>query len=464
MTISCYRKLFQGAEITHGGIFMTFSHPKQSRIDRQHKLVHLMLGVILSSAGLLQMLSGAYPAMASNQEDPIAGRLGDTRNGFESRWDLSSQRGDEEIQPVFVQYDLDGYDWVGVGYYNNTVISVQVTAESEATNWNTEAAEAIARLFLPSDIEVDSNSRETASGTLITFCHSASLEAVITDEIVSLFSLRNPGDCQFSLDLSENGGVSGVRVDLGSEPKGEILDPTSAVPSDAAGVCYAVDEYSLDGLTELTSDTPYIHVELWTTKSPKLGSQEYEIVLKSADAFGGSFYLTDEAIALDLKGRVWNVAGCDDAGAIKDTNDHIERRLADGASNAGWLDIEEARVLFVIDESTRKESDEPGASATSVFEAPQTVEEAANLLGANSNDLKPLNPDEAPITAWVLSGNAESIPAGVCVDWPSDGSSSLSGEVEWTEPQGGGRTRTLLAGIGAFHGPRATLYWSTCFR
>ena len=423
-----------------------------------------MLGAILSLVGLLQMLSGTYPASASNQEDPIAGRLGDTREGFESQWNLSSQQGDEEVQPVFVQYDMDGYDWVGVGYYNDTVISIQVTAESEAANWNMEAAEAIAHLFLPSDAEVDSGSRETASGPLITFCHSASLEAVITDEIVSLLSLRSPGDCQFSLDLSEGEEVSGVRVDLGSEPKGEILDPTSTAPSDAAGVCYAVDEYSLDGLTELTSDTPYIHVELWTTKSPELGNQEYEVVLKTGDAFGGSFYLTDEAIALDLKGRVWNIAGCDDAGAIKDTNGHIERRLADGASNAGWLAIEEAELLFETDGSTRKESDEPGSTEIPIFEAPQTVEAAADLLGANSNDLKPLNPDEDPITAWVLSGNAETIPAGVCVDWPSDGSSSLSGEVEWTEPQGGGRTRTLLAGIGAFHGPRATLYWSPCFR
>lgn len=135
----------------------------------------------------------------------------------------------------------------------------------------------------------------------------------------------------------------GRKLTLAADTASYVLDPKANYPVEG-GACSAINDYPLGGLTELSSSASHIHMEFW---SPSDYPSELEAVLKTANIPGGRFVFTQKALDAGLQGHVWEMGpSCSDSQAKSNTDGQIARRLAGGANNAGWADVNEVASLF----------------------------------------------------------------------------------------------------------------------
>lgn len=130
-----------------------------------------------------------------------------------------------------------------------------------------------------------------------------------------------------------------------------VLNQEAGTPDDAAGndgtgtydgdsyFCTGVNDYPLQLLDEVATNADFIQVEYWWSHNGD--EPEREVLLDADTVPGGRFLLNRE-----LKGHVWELAGCTSDEAISDVNDHIDRRCDGDANNDGWGSEEQVADLF----------------------------------------------------------------------------------------------------------------------
>lgn len=110
--------------------------------------------------------------------------------------------------------------------------------------------------------------------------------------------------------------------------------PAPAQPPTGGGVattgCTVINDYGLDLKPELATSGSFVHVEFYSRD----GEPERETILPSKEVPGGRFIVT-----MPLKGHVWEYsAGCTFGQTRAQVDAHINRRLAGGANNAGYVE------------------------------------------------------------------------------------------------------------------------------
>lgn len=92
--------------------------------------------------------------------------------------------------------------------------------------------------------------------------------------------------------------------------------------------CSMINDYDLlEFMDHLSTSGSQIHVEYWWEGEP-----ERETFLPTVEVKGGRYNLTR-----GLKGHIWEYANCTNQEVLDQIMAHINRRLAGGANNAGYV-------------------------------------------------------------------------------------------------------------------------------
>jgi hypothetical protein len=112
-----------------------------------------------------------------------------------------------------------------------------------------------------------------------------------------------------------------------SQPTAVPVQPTQAA-NPPTPMCKVIHDYPLKYLTEVsTSKDGFLHVEFWVGGD----APEYETILP-----GGRYLLRTKFAG----GHVWEYSGCSFHQVKTQVDDHINRRLAQGAYNGGYVEWE----------------------------------------------------------------------------------------------------------------------------
>lgn len=129
-----------------------------------------------------------------------------------------------------------------------------------------------------------------------------------------------------------------------------VVDPTTPASTDN-GVCAGINDYPLlmpPDVSELATSGKFIHVQFWDkdNSTTDLGNAEWECVLDASAVPGGRFIFTETALDMDLHGHVWELDGCDNAGAIADMEASIQRRIDGNVNTKGKASKDWCEKLF----------------------------------------------------------------------------------------------------------------------
>ena len=159
-------------------------------------------------------------AAGDGAADPLAARLGGTRAGFEAVYSEPRRAAD-----AAVRYAVRGYGRVAVTYAGERVVAVALFSdrprgaprdEPAAADWSVAKAEALARRFLPADVELGDPRRR--GDRLVARCTSAALAAAAGD-----------AGCRVVLRLSGEDRVWAIRLAVAEPRAASDATPTAEV-------------------------------------------------------------------------------------------------------------------------------------------------------------------------------------------------------------------------------------------
>jgi len=123
--------------------------------------------------------------------------------------------------------------------------------------------------------------------------------------------------------------------------------------------------------------------------------------------------------------------------------------------------------------TTQGDQGQSGTQPSLGGQAPQDATTAASVLGVPANQVQYLKPEMAgtnSVQGWILGDantqsqglmlNANTLPAGACVDY-DPGSSTVTGGYK-AVISGLNRQRVLMTSPGSFNGLKSTIYWGSC--
>ncbi|MEA2597733.1 MAG: hypothetical protein QOF01_4202 [Thermomicrobiales bacterium] len=173
-----------------------------------------LLGLALSGSARAQGVSTGETLTAStSSSDPLEGRFGGTRTGFEKTYGKPSKTEAGEY-PRGDDYRIDGFKRVSAFYHANRIIHLTLTAPTSEF-WTTKQADDAVSGFLPTDAKLGKPAETSDGEPLVRAKSEALAKSVDQDTYDEYEASGKPGDLSVTYQLDKRKRVKAIGVELG---------------------------------------------------------------------------------------------------------------------------------------------------------------------------------------------------------------------------------------------------------